>query len=793
MLLEETMRVPTTRPIAPHAADDSVWPAAPGEAVVFVAEATTDVERELIDAWVARSRPPETGAGDVELVAFPHPLSGRLAGLDMLAARLDAGDDPLLAPIRVVWLPGGRDRDVPARLADLVARHDDRNPTEREQHDIVRRAPHRARVLVGEPARRSAFTAHDTRPLANQVAEQAVITLERAEARVVDERYTVPRLVKDEVRNNARFRDGIEALARDLGRDVAGVEREIVSYLDEMVTGRSRLLIDFVVRLGRFFYRRGYDSIDYDAAQVELVREASRRHGIVVLPTHRSHLDPLVMPVVLQEHGLPRTHTLAGINMAFWPVGSLARRAGVIFIRRDTTDNPVYRWTLRAYVAYLTEKRYGLQWYPEGTRSRTGKLLPAKLGLLVYVVDAYQNGRVDDVMLVPASVAYDQVQDVADFVSESGGGTKQPEGLAWAINYWRKLRGRYGRVYVRFAEPMSLRDALAAARSEPGETSNLELQKVAFEVMWRINEVTPVTGTALLTLVLLSAHGRALTMELIRLAVDDFLTDARRRALPMAASAERLEDDAGILAALEALTRSKVVSCYDGGPDAVYGIGPDQHLAAAFYRNSIIHFFVRGAIAELALVRAAELGPADAVDEFRAEALRLRDLLKFEFFFAEKEVFLDLIDAELTMRVPDWQAALAEGAGAQALLAACHPLTAYVVLRSFLDGYLVVAEALEDLPPGAPLDEPAFLDGCLALGKQLLLQRRIEGPESVSQPLFRTGLELARNRRLDEPSADIASRRRAFSRDLRAVIARVDVVEAVANAQFAIRLTRLDR
>jgi len=789
------MREPTTtRRVAPDVADDGAWPAPPGEAVVFVAEASTRVERNVVDAWIARSRPPETLDRDVEVVAFPHPVNGHITGLDALAARLDAGDDPLLAPVCVVWLPGGRERDLLTQLADVFGMHDDRNPTEREQEDIVRRTPYRARVLVGEAMRRSEFAAHTGAvALARHVAEQTVITLERAEARAVDERYAEPRSVRDEILNTARFRDGLASLARDLGRDVAAVERDVVSYLDEMVAGRSRLLIDFVVRLGRFFSRRGYDSIDYDPAQVELVRQASRRHGIVLLPTHRAHLDYLVMPVVLQDQRLPRTFTLAGMNMAFWPVGSLARRAGVIFIRRDTTDNPVYRWTLRAYVAYLTEKRYGLQWYPEGARSRTGKLLPAKLGLLVYVVDAYRDGRVDDVMLVPASVAYDQVQDVADFVSESGGANKKPEGLAWAIDYWRKLRGRYGRVYVRFAEPMSLRDSLAMARDEPGDAPDLELQKVAFEVMWRINEVTPVTGTALLTLVLLSAHGRALTMELIRLAVDDFLADARRRDLPMAASAERLDDDAGVLTALQALMRSKVVTCYDGGPDAVYGIGPDQHLAAAFYRNSIIHFFVRGAIAELALVRAAEVDPDDAVDEFRAEALRLRDLLKFEFFFAEKEEFLDLIDAELAMRVPDWQAALAKGAGADELLAACHPLTAYVVLRSFLDGYLVVAEALEDLAPHAPLDERPFLDGCLALGKQLLLQRRVESPESVSQPLFRTGLDLARNRRLDEPGVDVASRRRAFSRELRTVIARIDAVEAVANAQFAVRLTQLER
>src|SRR5262249_28044808 len=162
-------------------------------------EASTRVERELIDTWLARARPAETAARDVEVVAFPHPVAGQIPGLDTLAARLDAGDDPLLAPVRVVWLPGGRERDFLTQLADLVGRHDDRNPHEHEQEEIVRRRPHRARVLVGEATRRSELAARDGElALAQHVAEQAVITLERAEARAVDERYTVPRLVRDE-------------------------------------------------------------------------------------------------------------------------------------------------------------------------------------------------------------------------------------------------------------------------------------------------------------------------------------------------------------------------------------------------------------------------------------------------------------------------------------------------------------------------------------------------------------------------------------------------------------------
>jgi glycerol-3-phosphate O-acyltransferase len=773
-----------------------------GSPIVFLGEASTPTERRLLERWIEEHRP--AAAAGVQLITIPHPKNDEVLRVGDLHVRLSRDDDPVLAPLRVAWLPRERNGERVARLADLLAWRDPRSPRARRQEQIVRREPDRALVLVGEPARKSELAdrwrqvsgrgPEKGRDFALYVARQAVITLERAEAHAIDERYKLPRLVKDEILASARFQQGVARLAKELGRDEASVTEEVDRYLDEMVTGRSRMFIDLIVRLGRLFYRQGYEGIECDPAQLERVRAAARRHGVIVLPTHRSNLDALVMPVVLYDSHLPRTHTLAGINMAFWPIGPLSRRAGVIFIRRDTRENPVYRWTLREYVGFLVEKRFGLQWYPEGTRSRTGKLLPPKLGLLVYVVDAYLDGRVDDVVLAPASIAYDQLQEVSEFVHEAVGGTKKPEGIGWAVDYWRKLRGRYGKIYVRFAEPLSLRDALGPPQSVDGErgASRLQLQKLAFEVMWRINQVTPITGTALLTLVLLSTQGRALTIDLIRDFLGGFLDQAHRRQLPMTTSAEALSTEEGIRASLDALVRNKVVTCFDQGPDTVFGIGSDQHLSAAFYRNSIIHFFVPGSIAELALARTSEGGVEDRLDRFWDEVLHLRDLLKFDFFFAEKDEHQALTAAGLAVHDVDWQDKVAKGPDhIRQLLESFHPLTAHTVLRSFLEAYFVVAKALEDLGPEAELDERRFLSSCLALGRQYLLQGRVRSPDAVSKPLFRNGLELARNRQLVSPAPDITDRRHAFTVELRDVLRRVDAVEVIALQQFlAMRAAR---
>src|SRR5439155_22269279 len=110
---------------------------------------------------------------------------------------------------------------------------------------------------------------------------------------------------------------------------------------------------------------------------------------------------------------------------------------------------------------HLVEKRFHLQWSIEGTRSRTGKMEPPKLGLLAYVVDAYRRGRTDDVLLVPVSIAYDQLHEVSEFAAFAGGSEKKPENLVYIVDYVRSQRQQFGKIYVSFADPISVREELS--------------------------------------------------------------------------------------------------------------------------------------------------------------------------------------------------------------------------------------------------------------------------------------------------------------------------------------------
>ena len=131
------------------------------------------------------------------------------------------------------------------------------------------------------------------------------------------------------------------------------------------------------------------------------------------LPSHRSYSDPLVLADVLDSADFPRNHVLGGNNMSFWPIGPLGKRAGLIFIRRSFGDDQVYKLAVREYFGHLVAKRFNLEWYIEGGRTRTGKLRPPRYGLLHYLVRALEGGHGQDVTLVPVSITYDQLQEVA--------------------------------------------------------------------------------------------------------------------------------------------------------------------------------------------------------------------------------------------------------------------------------------------------------------------------------------------------------------------------------------------
>ena len=549
----------------------------------------------------------------------------------------------------------------------------------------------------------------------------------------------------------------LDELARASGRSISDVTLELDADLQEMVATHGGPAGDVFLHIARLFDRTAYRGrIQVDPEQVHALQDLNRQYPVALLPSHRSYIDPVVLASVLQRAGLPPTYKLGGINVSFWPMGPMGRRAGLIFIRRSFRDDPVYKLALREYVGWLAEHRQNLEWYIEGGRTRTGKLRDPRLGLLAYLVDAVHDGRCDDFVLQPVSIVYDELLDVEEHARSVQGASKTPESFTRLVSYARAQRSRYSRgdIHVAFGEPISVRDHLtheltdAAAEDAPDA---LPLQKLAFEVAVRINTVTPITPPALITMALLWAD-RALTVEQLLALLERYAVYVDERGFPVTCRPIATRDT--LLRGLASLQRHGVVTRNDHGRDVVYLIQPEQRIAAAYHRNGILHFFVVPAIVDLA--------SEDNAGTLHDDALALRDLFKFEFFFAEKGEFLAEVDAEVA--------------------STNRPVTA-PFLRPFLEAYWATAEALA-AHGDAPVDGEPLADEACGLAEQYLLQGRIYCADAVSSSYVDGAVRLADHRGLLDAGPDLAARRAELAHELHTWIRRVRAAQARAAARF---------
>ena len=763
------------------------WPDREQQQVLFILDTRNSLERDTLAGWLKHYPQGNNAEGPPPQICLD--LGDDRRGIDStpLVAALTLPPDTLVAPLRVAWLPSDADINSGPRLRDLVF-GDPRHPGARRGRTILKNAPERMHLLTGTPDSVANLRArfeqlHQTedsdtrRDFADFVARQAVLVLDLAERRLQGGRYKVPRHVAASLKASRAYNEALDRLAAETGTVKTQLLKEAEGYMDEMVSRPSTFWLDFYARFNKFCLGLGYeDEIVCDKAQVEKTRQLVREHPSMLLWTHKTYLDGMVLPKLLYDNDFPMPHMFGGANLNFPGLGFLLHRAGAIFIRRSFQDNELYKITLRHYVGYLMEKRFPMNWAFEGTRSRLGKLMPPRYGLLKYVLEACHATDARNIHIIPISISYDLIRDVEEYATEQTSQGKGAESLRWFIGYIRSLARPMGKVYVDIGEPVVLDQA-------PDPDDRLALSKIAFEVAVEANQVTAITFPSLATMSLLGAAPRALTQDEVVANLRALLRWARARNLRISkdfdpAYADQIQNLLGIM------LDEGIVTRYDEGPEVVYGIGLDQHAVASYYRNTVIHFFVNKAIIELALLKASENEGPDALDVFWSEVDQLRDLFKFEFFYAPTEEFHQQIREELDRYDKDWPILLSQGTvGFGQLLNRMTPLVSHATLLIYTEAYSVVAALAARLSHSETLEEDACVADALKFGRQAYLQRRISSEASIGKLLFKNGFTMLQSRRLTEAGEPIvADRRLEQARQLRDLLRRLDLIRAIGVA-----------
>ncbi|CAO3564048.1 unnamed protein product [Mortierella alpina] len=441
--------------------------------------------------------------------------------------------------------------------------------------------------------------------------------------------------------------EDIEARRKTLEAELVAVAKanidKLVCDMNSMKFIRffAFLINNILVRM----YHQGIHIKESEFLELRRVAEycAEKKYSMVVLPCHKSHIDYLVVSYIFFRMGLALPHIAAGDNLDMPVVGKALKGAGAFFIRRSWADDQLYTSIVQEYVQELLEGGYNIECFIEGTRSRTGKLLPPKLGVLKIIMDAMLSNRIQDCYIVPISIGYDKVIETETYINELLGIPKEKESLWGVITNSRLLQLKMGRIDVRFAKPYSLRNfmnheierrEIVNKREDTDSVAKSQLLKaLGYKVLADINSVSVVMPTALVGTVILTLRGRGVGRnELIRRVEwlkREILSKGGRVANFSGMETGEVVDRAlGVLKDLVALQKNLLEPVF-------YAV---KRFELSFYRNQLIHLFVHEAIIAVTMYTRIKIGGAKSTqhishNELLNEVTFLSRLLKTDFIY----------------------------------------------------------------------------------------------------------------------------------------------------------------
>lgn len=325
----------------------------------------------------------------------------------------------------------------------------------------------------------------------------------------------------------------------------------------------------------------------------ERLRDAANQYHIVYMPAHRSHLDYLLNSYSLYIKGIVPPHIAAGVNLNFPPVGGLLRRGGAFYIRRSFSGQPLYTAVFRAYLDVLLSRGTSIEFFPEGGRSRTGRLLPPKTGMLSMLVKSYIAQPRRRSALIPVYVGYDKLVESASYVKELRGGAKKKESAGELMKATKIFDSSYGSPYVSYGRPLIIEEAFAElqpdwrARLDAGDESWLPeaVRALAVENMQRINEAVVVNPVGLVATVMLASPTMTMTRQSLLEQIEAFV--ALLRQVPYSKDMVLPEGDAETI--FEQAARTAGLASIDHDWGEMITVRGNQAVLLTYYRNCIMH------------------------------------------------------------------------------------------------------------------------------------------------------------------------------------------------------------
>ncbi len=542
---------------------------------------------------------------------------------------------------------------------------------------------------------------------------------------------------RKEMMDKVLYHENILGLIREVSAaeniPETALRKKAFKYFREIAADFSMnyvMLFEFFLR---FVFRKVYDGIHYDDSFIRKMRDAAAKGPLIYLPCHRSHMDYLILSCVLYRNKIVSPHIVAGANLTFFPMGKLFRRSGAFFIRRSFKGKAIYIAVLKQYIKTLINEEYSIEFFIEGGRTRTGKLVFPKMGILKYLIEAIEEGYNRDLMLVPLSINYERIMEESAYMKEHAGIQKKKETTSALVKSRKLLRRKYGRVFLEFSEPVSFREITKEIKESEELTPF-----VAKYIIRKINEVVLVTPSSLVTAAILFSPSTGFTVKTVH---DRVITLHRYLMHTKAKMSHALEDESNYDELIDYLFESFLDdSIIKKNDEDIYLIKDDQRVRINFYKNRIIHFFIPVSFTSLAIMLLSsrkEINRKEIYMNFN----RLADFFRFEFIYSESmnnreeaaDKMLSYLEERSVISLADKKISIIDKNRDE--------LKFYAeIIQDYLESYLIVCRAVNESVKGK-VEKKDLIQEIRKRGISMYRDGEIKLMESLSMSYYHNSID----------------------------------------------------
>lgn len=548
----------------------------------------------------------------------------------------------------------------------------------------------------------------------------------------------VQRILKEK-----RLRKELNAVAERTGRTPENVMKEAEKTLMDIASDTSERIINLARILFDFVFSRTLEGLDFRQEELDQMRALNKSGPVILLPCHRSHVDYLVTAYLFEKQGLNYPRIAAGDNLSKWPLGAILRGCGAFFLRRSFKGEVIFPLVFDAYIRHVLRERHNIIFFTEGGRSRTGKLLHPKMGMMSMIVDAWRQGVVDDLPLVPVTIDYGKVFEGGAYLREKSGLAKKKEDIGAVIASRKVLSKKHGVLRLRFGDPIWLKDFVEGqgfTQDTLGFKNKIPvINKLSYHVVNQINSRVTLTAGNVVAGLLMGNPRRGMTMEDLKALFVITVRYLRRRGVEITFSDQKLDE--ALENALATFEEWETLVRVEVGGKVVVNIPDDKRSEMEYYKNNGFHYVLEQALFNTAFICVSS--DQRTLPEIAAQAREIYHFLNGEFLFTGEwptdaqmeEAYNDMARIDAYTMVEGRVRWGNRRMGTELVRISGGMVT------SLLESYFVVAEVLSDLTPESEIDRKQFLKQCLTRAKLLHAVGILSRAESVNHLSFGNALK----------------------------------------------------